>query len=427
MKSVSRIALTMVLAIGVSGAALVAPALAKKKEEAAATTPAISKEVREGFLAVQAALQANPQDLPKAEASLAALDAAAKTDYERYIGTSLRLSLVNAHTKGQPEAARVAALAPVLDALLVNAATPKSELAIRYGEAGNMAYQMKNYAKAVQYLTKAKELGNTDKDILISTASAKVESGDVKGGIADLAAAVQAEKAAGRKAPESWYKYAFTRLGKIGDQEGADAWTALWLAEYDTKENWRGAIYTFGFQGPAAVKYSKNRVDLFRLLWATKSQAARAEYIDYAEAAMNIGLPNEAKTVIEEGFASGVIPAGNVTGTDLLSRAKAGIAGSSSLAMKEKAAQAAPKGDLAVQAGDAYFGTRNYAKAIEMYRLAESKGPTDADRNNLHLGMALALSGDKEGAKAALAKVLADPNKAIARLWTTFVLAPPPA
>jgi hypothetical protein len=199
------------------------------------------------------------------------------------------------------------------------------------------------------------------------------------------------------------------------------------LTEYGTAPNWRGAIYTFGFQGPAAVKYSKNKIDLYRLLWATKSQAGQREYIDYAEAALLIGLPNETKTVIEEGTSAGVIPAGNVTAADFLGRAKTGIAGSSSLAMKEKSALAAPKGDLAQQAGDAYFGTRNYAKAIEMYRLCETKGAPDADRNNLRLGMALALSGDREAAKAALASVSTEPNKSIARLWTVFVTTPPTA
>ncbi|PMX98843.1 hypothetical protein, partial [Pseudomonas sp. MPR-R5A] len=82
----------------------------------------------------------------------------------------------------------------------------------------------------------AKDLGYTDDDLLLNIARAKVDAGDVKGGIADLGAAVQAEKAKGKKAPESWYKYAFTRLGKAGDQEGADSWTAAWLTEYGTKE-----------------------------------------------------------------------------------------------------------------------------------------------------------------------------------------------
>lgn len=426
MKMVSKIALSAALAIGLNGAAFVAPAIAKKKEEAPAA-PSLSKEARAAAVAAQTALAATPKDLAGAETALNTLDTVAKSDYEKYLAQGLRLSLVNAQTKGQPEAQRVPLLIPILDAILANPATPKEELGRRNLERGGLSYSMKKYPEALTFLQRARELGTTDSNLSLQIAQAKIETGDVKGGVAEIGTAIAAEKAAGRKPPEEWYKYAFTRLGKAGDQEGADTWTAAWLTEYGTPANWRGAIYTFGFQGAAAVKYSKNKIDLYRLLWATKSQAGQREYIDYADSALTIGLPNEAKTVIEEGLSSGVIPAGNVTGNELLARAKTGIAGSSPLAVKEKNALAGAKGDLAQQAGDAYFGVRNYAKAIEMYRLCETKGAPDADRNNLRLGMALALSGDRDGAKATLAKVSADPNKAIARLWTVFVTTPPTA
>jgi len=424
MKMVSKIALSAALVVGLNGAALLAPAVAKKKDEAPAA-PTMSKEVRAAAIEAQTALAATPKDLVKAEAAIATLDSVAKTDYERYLAQGIRLSLVNAQSKGQPEAQRIAGLTPVLDALLANPATPKEELAIRNNERGGLAYTMKKYPEALRYLTRARELGLNSSDLSLQIAQAKIESGDVKGGAGEIETAIKAEKAAGRKPPEAWYKFALTRLGKAGDQEGADAWTAAWLTEYGTAPNWRGAIYTFGFQGASAVKYSKNKIDLYRLLWATKSMAGQKEYIDYADAALTIGLPNETKTVIEEGFSAGVIPAGNLTGNELLGRAKTGIAGSSPLAVKEKNALAAAKGDLAQQAGDSYFGTRNYAKAVEMYRLCETKGAPDPDRNSLHLGMALALSGDREGAKVALARVSTEPNKSIARLWTVFVATPP--
>lgn len=424
MKMVSKLALSAALVVALNGAALVAPAIAKKKEEAPAA-PSISKEARAAAIEAQTALAATPKDLVKAEAALNTMDSVAKTDYERYLAQGIRLALVNAQTKIQPEAQRITALIPILDALLANPATPAAELAIRNNERGGLAYALKKYPDALRYFMRARELGVNNPDLLLQIVQSKVETGDVKGGIAELGTAIAAEKAAGRKAPEAWYKYAFSRLGKAGDQEGADQWTAAWLTEYGTAPNWRGAIYTFGFQGPAAIKYSKNKIDLYRLLWASKSMAGQKEYIDYGDAALTVGLPNETKTVIEEGFSAGVIPTGNITGNELLARAKTGIAGSAPLAVKEKNALAGAKGDLAQQAGDAYFGTRNYAKAIEMYRLCETKGAPDADRNNLHLGMALALSGDREGAKAALARVSAEPNKAIARLWTVFVTTPP--
>ena len=426
MKMVSKIALAATLVVGLNGAALVAPALAKKKEEAPAA-PSLSKEARAAAVDAQTALAATPKDLVKAEAAINTLDTVAKTDYERYLSQGFRLSLVSAQTKGQAEAQRITALAPILDSLIANPATPKTEVAIRNNERGGFALSAKQYAQAAQFYSRARDLGYTDQDLLLNIARSKVEAGDVTGGVADLDAAVKAEKAAGRKPPESWYKYAFTRLYKINQNEAGDQWTAAWLTEYGTAPNWRGAIYTFGFQGPSAVKYSKNRVDLYRLLWATKSQAGQKEYFDYAEAAINIGLPNEAKTVLDEGNSTGVVPGGNVLGNELMASAKKGIVGSSSPAAKEAAAKSSATGALAQQAGDAYFGTRNYAKAIEMYQLCATKGAPDADRNNLHLGMAMALSGDRDGAKATLAKVGVDPYKAIARLWITFVTTPPTA
>lgn len=427
MKMVSKFALTSALVVGLNGAFLVAPAFAKKEAPAAPAGPTMSKEARAAAIDAQTALGATPKDLVKAEAAINTLDTVAKTDYEHYLASGFRLLLINAQTQGQPEEKRVAALSAPLDALIANPATPKPELATRYDERAGFYYSTRDYAKAAQYYARAKELGATDADLQLNIARSKVEAGDVVGGTDELRAAVEAEKAAGRKPPEAWYKYAFTRLIKAGKTEQSDAWIAAWLGEYGSAPNWRGAIYTFGFQGPAAVKYSKNRVDLYRLLWATKSEAGENEFYDYAEAALVVGLPNETKTVIEEGLSSHAIPAGSSNAAQDLAHAKTAIAGSTPLATKEKNALAAPKGDLAQQAGDAYFGTRNYAKAIEMYRLCETKGAPDADRNNLHLGMALALSGDRAGAKATLAKVNVDPYKAIARLWTVFVDSPPSA
>ena len=44
---------------------------------------------------------------------------------------------------------------------------------------------------------------------------------------------------------------------------------------------------------------------------------------------------------------------------------------------------------------------------------------------NLHLGIALALSGDKAGAKTTFATVTGAPGSEIAGLWTTWCDAPP--
>ena len=91
------------------------------------------------------------------------------------------------------------------------------------------------------------------------------------------------------------------------------------------------------------------------------------------------------------------------------------------LAGEEKRAAGAAKGDVAMQTGDAYLGQRNYAKAVEMYRLALQKGSIDANVVNTRLGIALALSGQKAEAKTAFGAVAGSPRADIARFWSTWM------
>ena len=74
----------------------------------------------------------------------------------------------------------------------------------------------------------------------------------------------------------------------------------------------------------------------------------------------------------------------------------------------------------AVAAGDLLYGYGQYAKAAELYRAALSKSGADANLINLHLGMALARSGDKAGATAAL-NAVTGPRVEIAKYWLTYL------
>ncbi|MDO7843029.1 PgaA family protein [Sphingomonas immobilis] len=427
----SKIAIAAALTIGLAGLTVAAPASAKKEEKAASgfNPNNMSPAVRTPAAAAQTALAATPPDLATAEAKVTEADAVAKNDSDRYILAKFKLQIADQKMRAAPAGtASDAGLAAPLDALLANPITTAEEKKQYANFRGGIAYNQKQYAQAAQFFTQAKDLGLQNPDLLLNIARSKAEAGDVAGGMNDLDAAVKVETAAGKKAPEAWYLYAISRLYKAGLNDQVDTWTQSWLAAYGSKENWRKAIYTFGFSGPSAAKLTdRNRIDLYRLMRATNSLAGAKEYIDYAEASIKTGLPTEAKATVKEGLDTKIIPAGNPTATDFAKQANEMIAADKPLAVQEKAALAAPKGDLANFAGDAYLGERNYAKAVEMYKLAGTKGVADNDRLNLHLGIAQALGGDKEGAKAVLAKVTGSPNSAIAKLWITWIVTPPSA
>ena len=422
MKTLSRATLAAVLIAGVSSVAIVAPAAAKKKEEAKPAGLVISPALRTAANATTDALKAN--DLATAETNIVLMETTATTDDERYIAQAYRLQLEGTRLgpSGNP-----APLRTTLDALLANPKTPPTEIGRFNYMRANIAYNAKQYPQALAGYQKASELGYTSAELPLQIARTKIQAGDVTGGIADIEKKIAVDKAAGRQADEDLYKYAITGLQKTPDTAATMRWTRDWLHTYNTQANWHTAIFVFGFQGANDAKITKKeRLDLFRLLRATKSLAGEREYLEYADLAGQTANGTEGKAVLSEGKANGKIAATSGSAKNLTVDADALLAREGPLAAQEKRAIAAPNGLEANGVGDYALGTGNYAKAIEMYKLALTKGGAKLDRDevNTHLGIAYLNSGDKESAKAAFGQVTTGLRGQIATLWAAWADAP---
>lgn len=430
MKTFPRLAFAAALIAGTG--LMVAPADAKKKEEAAKPALKLSPEIQPLALAAQTALAA--KDYATATTNIDKILATAKTDDDRYIGQAFQLqAAANQIPSG---AANEAQIAPMLDALIANPSTPAVDRARFTFVRAGIAFNQKQYAQALAGYVKARDAGYQDETLSLQITRARVASGDVKGGVAELEASATADRAAGRKVSEEVYRYAISNLQKTDDAVGVQRWTTGWLHDYGTPANWRTAIYVFGFQGAAAQQIdNRQRVDLFRLMRATKALAGQAEYIEYADLTQRIGLASESKAVIDEGHANGLVPAANQNAKELLADDSRQLASEGSTASQVGKATASPTGNLAAGTGDFLLGNGDYATAIQMYRLALQKNqtspnaarPLNLDEVNTHLGIALALSGDKAGAKTAFAAVTGKPRSDIAGLWITWVDSPPAA
>jgi len=127
---------------------------------------------------------------------------------------------------------------------------------------------------------------------------------------------------------------------------------------------------------------------------------------------------NEAQAVIDQGIAAKVVDPTNPMFRDtvvgLKSKPKA------TAADLEAAAKSAVNGMALLRIGDRYYGMGNYAKAVELYRQSMGKAGVDANVANLHIGMALARSGDKAGASAAL-NAVTGPRAEIAKYWLLYL------
>jgi len=424
MKRISTAVLSAALVTGLAGVTIATPAFAKKKEEPA-KGPQVSPAVGAAIQKAKAAFEA--KDMAAAETAVVEVETNAKTDDEKYFANFLRYALVSqkiaSASTGTNGAFDPTPMIAPLDALIANPATPADmRPQFEYSRA-TIAYDQKNWALATQLFTAAQTHGSTQANLPLYLAKTKVQGGNAAGGMADL----DALYASGKPQNEDFYKYAIAQSNAAGLRAETIKWMQRWVTAYPTSTTWRDALAFYGFSAKPLAKLDKRqRVDLFRLMRQTKSLADQSYYEEYAQSAGDIGLPDEAKAVIDEGKANGKIPANPSSTIKALATDSAqAIAAEGSFDALEKKAGTSPTGPLSAQTGDAYLGRGNYVKAITLYRQALTKGGVNNDEVNTHLGIALALSGDKAGAKTAFAAVTGAPRNDIAAFWTVWLDHPP--
>lgn len=429
MKNFTRVAVAAALMAGVAGVAVSSPAIAKDKKEEKAAPLKLSKEVQGPAAEAQKALAA--KDYATAGTQLTNAQAAVKSDDDKYIVAALQLQLEVSKIQDARAANQPVSDDPLkapLDALIANPKTPAVDLPKYNYQRGIMAANAKDTAGALAFFQRAQQLGYNDPNLSLQMVKLKMESGDIAGGSADLEKAINAQTAAGQKPDEQLYRYAIAKTNqkKMGPQ--TVGWIKRYVVAYPTAKNWRDGIVTYGMTQSSAVTLDKpQKVDLYRLMRSAKALADQYDYENYAQWTYDMGLPYEAKAVLDEGKASGKIPASSTSANDLLKVANQAIASEGSLSGVETKAKAGANGRIAANTGDAYLGMGNYAKAVELYKVALEKGGVDADTVNTRIGIALAGSGDKAGAKAAFALVKAAPRADIAALWTIYLDNPPTA
>jgi len=426
MKTLTRALYAGLLLSGAAALPVAQPALAQKsKKDDKAGALKLSPDVLKPAQVAQPAIAA--KDFATAEPAVAQAEAAAKTEDDKYIAAALRLDLESQKLFAQQQANPSApinetVLAAPLDALLANPKTP-AEVRPRYTyRRGMLAFNGKQYPQAIQLFQQAKQLGYTDANIDLQIVQAKVGAGDVKGGLTDLATSVDAQTAAGQKPSEDLYRFAIARANQAKDGPTTLAWLRRYVAAYPSPKTWRDVLVTYGIQQNAvATLDNPQKIDLFRLMRASGALADQYDYTEYARKVYDRGLPFEAKAVLQEGITAGKLPPTNTEVKASLAEANAAIAREGSLTTAETRANASADGKLAASLGDVYLGQGNFAKSATFYKTALTKGGVNVEEVNTRLGIALARSGDKAGAKAAFANVKTGPRGDIAGFWSTWV------
>jgi tetratricopeptide (TPR) repeat protein len=416
MKSVSRIALGVTLALGGASVIATAPAEAKKKPEAAqpaAATITLTKEERAVLAPVQTAITA--KDWATAQAGMPAAIAAATSPGGRYaIGRfQLEIGLGTNNTAMQAQG---------LDNLIASGQVNATDLPTIYRNQGVLASNANNKAKAEASFAKVVELSPNDPEALISLAQVKNELKKPAEAVQLISRAIDIKRAAGQTVDESWYKYAlklaFDGRSNPALREASQKLSRELVTAYPTKENWRDSVLIFRDTNNLDAAAD---LDVLRFMRASGSLAGERDWYDLIDGLYKGGNYAEAKAVLDEGTSKRMIDPKKAAFAELVRLTNARMAGDrASLGGEESKAMAAATGANALKIGDAYYGYGENAKAIALYRAALTKGGVDANLINTRLAMALLASGDRAGAETAF-KSLTGPRQNLGAFWLAWL------
>ena len=135
------------------------------------------------------------------------------------------------------------------------------------------------------------------------------------------------------------------------------------------------------------------------------------------------GAAAEAKAVLDEGLARGLINAGELPTREIIAEVDRAVP-------RERLRLAAPP---ALGVAESLVAARRYDEAIALYRAALARPAADAAALNTRLGMALVLAGRRADAEAAFRLAAADTAPAtqpgryadLASFWLAWLAQPP--
>ena len=403
--TVSKAALAATLALG----GLCATSLQAQQPPAQARALALSRDERAAIAALQMA--AGGVDRAAQDSALAAARAAARGADARYAVAHYQLEIARA--RGDQ-----AQVTQAVDTLVDSGLAQPDELPALLAHQAARAFSASDFQRADRLLGRIVQLQPNNPVALADHGQLKARMGDRAAAVALIQRAIAVNQAAGRPSPESWHLRA---LALAADNRMAPQAIALargLVVAYPTALNWRDALLSYRELAPADPSLD---IDVRRLLRASQALAGERDYIDYAQAATDAGLHGEAKAVLDEGVARGLLeptkPAVAAAITAANRRAAPDRAG---LARLRTQAAAAAAGQPARVAGDAHFGHGQYAEAAELYRAALLKGGEDANLVNSRLGASLALARRRPEAEAAL-RLVTGPRADLAGFWLTWL------
>lgn len=227
--------------------------------------------------------------------ALAAARNVANSSDARYVLAIYQLEIGR---QRQDDALRAAAL----DVLIADPQTPGERLPGYLGVRGSIAFRSGDYSTAASLWGRLAELQPNDPQALNNLAQIRAAQNDSQGAVDLIRRAIAAHRTG--PPPKIWYRQwlSIAFNGRLVEQ-GAVAARAL-ITAYPTPANWRDALVAYR---QLAAPPAGAEIDLLRLMRVAGALIRPPEYQRLAQLLLHAGFAVEAKAVLDEGIARGVV------------------------------------------------------------------------------------------------------------------------
>jgi outer membrane protein assembly factor BamD (BamD/ComL family) len=272
-------------------------------------------------------------------------------------------------------------------------------------------YKLKDYAKAAQWSQRYFKEGGSQpamRTVLLQSYYLGNDSGSVSRMLGEMA-----------KPSEEDLEILRSCYRKENDEAGYVATTEKLILFYPKQVYWKEMLARVQRKPGFSDRLS---IHVYKLRFAVNDLSSPNDYMEFAQLALQDGVPGEAKAVMDKGYAAGVLGKGDQAARQARLRAlvdKSLADARKNRAKAEKDAEAQKSGDDLVKVGLDYAYDGNAAKGIALIQKGIRKGnlkrPEDA---KLRLGEAQLHAGQKSRAVQTLKGVHGDDGTAdLARLW----------
>jgi len=286
------------------------------------------------------------------------------------------------------------------------------------GAIAAMYYGNKNYAKAIQWVTRYEKEGGTDPAIHQLLVQGDYLSGDNADAAKLLRDEIDSDEKAGRAPTEERLLFLASCYLKMNDNTGYTFALEKLVAHYPKKSYWADLISRM--QRKAGFS-DRLELDVLRLQLATGNLSKPNEFMEMAQLALQAGFPIEAKRIVDQGYSSGLLGKGADAERQNRLREltnKQAAQDAAAIAQGDSESTSAKEGDvlLAIGYNDVLNGKAERGLALMEKGIHQSpKHPEDA---KLHLALAYLQAGQKVRAIQLLQTVRGNDGAAdLARLW----------